>query len=121
MGIIDETEYKEQKDELLGVKKTVVKKNLKTCYSCKKEIDGKNSQVLGRTYHKECLLCYACKKPFGPSTQMVNYKNEPHCTACSQKETVNKPKLNNENCKRCNKKLSGKTVEFQNEDFHYGK
>ena len=54
------------------------------CNGCGKVITGPYINVLNKPYHKECLACKACGKPF-PDLKFYNVNNDPYCAECATK------------------------------------
>lgn len=54
------------------------------CNGCGKVITGQYINVLNKPYHRECLACKVCKKPF-PDLKFYNVNDEPYCADCATK------------------------------------
>ena len=90
------------------------------CKTCKSMIDFENPSrgkeallAHGKLYHKSCLVCTDCKKPF-PNHKFVLHKNRPYC----EKDYF---KLTNSICAKCTKPIQGRCVDVQetNEKYHF--
>ena len=59
------------------------------CASCNQQIvSGKVVNVLGRTWHLDCLKCVVCSKSLSDG-KLGNVNNQPHCVPCAQNAQQN--------------------------------
>ena len=58
------------------------------CNGCGKVITGQYINVLNKPYHKDCLACKKCHKPF-PDLKFYNVNGDPYCADCATQALSN--------------------------------
>lgn len=80
------------------------------CAHCRKPIVGRSVTALGRVWHPEHFLCFACKEPFGGSTF---YEKDGHAY-CEPHYLQNFGKV----CHKCNKPIPDDGIVALGKHYH---
>jgi len=75
-----------------------------TCAVCRRPIDGRSINALGKMYHPEHFVCTKCEKPFAGG-HYYEVDGDPYCEVHFNEQKGN-------DCARCGEPASGRGIFF---------
>jgi hypothetical protein len=80
------------------------------CAHCHKPIIGRSITAMGKLWHPEHFMCFACKEPFAGS-QFYEHGGNAYCDVHYHAQFAS-------TCGYCNKLISGPSISFCSKDYH---